>query len=58
MNTVMWRITGPTQFHTDTALLSPSNLIAATGTALSVVMVVVAGALHHRPSLLIDIGLV
>jgi len=57
MNTVVWRITGPTQFHTDTTLLSPSNLIAATGIALSVVMVFVAGALHHRPSLLIDIGL-
>ena len=57
MNTVVWRITGPPQFLTDSALLSPTNLIAATGIALSVAMVFVAGALHHRPNLLIDIGL-
>lgn len=58
MNTVVWRITGPTQFHVSSAVLSPSNLIAATGIALSVVMVFIAGALHHRPNLLIDVGLV
>ncbi len=57
MNTIVWRITGPTRFYTDTALLSPANLITMTGILLSVAMVFVAGALHHRPNLLIDIGL-
>ncbi len=57
MNTVVWRIAGPTRFFTDTALLSPVNLITMTGILLSVAMVFVARALHHRPSLLIDIGL-
>ncbi len=57
MNTVVWRITGPTQSHYDGSLLSPVNLIAATGIAVSVAMVYVAGALHHRPGLLINIGL-
>jgi len=57
MNTVVWRIAGSTRFFADTALLSPANLIILTGILLSVAMVFVAGALHHRPNLLIDIGL-
>jgi serine/threonine-protein kinase len=35
----------------------PGNAIAGTGLVLSVAMVFVAGRLHHRPKLLLDIGL-
>ncbi len=36
----------------------PGNLLAAIGIALSVVMTVTAGKLHHRPQLLLDLSLV
>jgi serine/threonine-protein kinase len=44
--------------HVSGAWPMPGNLIAATGLALSIGMVFVAGYLHNRPQLLLDLGLV
>jgi serine/threonine-protein kinase len=57
MNTVVWRIAGPEGVTLFGELSGRANFIAVAGIGLSLGMVSVAGALHHRPGLLIDIGL-
>ncbi len=57
MNTVVWRLVGPDGASLLGDMSGRANLISVLGIGLSLAMVFVAGALHHRPSLLIDIGL-
>jgi serine/threonine-protein kinase len=57
MNTLVWRTVGPGGASVFGALEGRANLITGVGIGLSLVMVYLAGVLHHRPSLLIDIGL-
>ncbi|MCL7961375.1 MAG: serine/threonine protein kinase [marine benthic group bacterium] len=57
MNTVVWRLVEPDGGALLGQMSGRANLVAVVGIGLSLAMVFVAGALHHRPSLLIDIGL-
>jgi serine/threonine-protein kinase len=57
MNTVVWRVAGPGGASVFGHAGGLANLIPVAGIGLSLAMVQVAGALHHRPTLLIDIGL-
>ena len=57
MNTVVWRLAGPGGESVFGELGSRANLITVAGICLSLAMVPLASALHHRPALLIDVGL-
>jgi serine/threonine-protein kinase len=57
MNTVVLKSLGAVRIDVDPSLIVMENVLTVVGITLSVLMVFVARALHHRPGLLIDIGL-
>jgi serine/threonine-protein kinase len=57
MNTVVWRLTGADGAALLGDMSGRANFIAVVGIVISLAMVFMAGALHHRPALLIDVGL-
>ncbi len=57
MNTVVLKSIGGVRVDVDPSLIAMEHALTVFGIALAVLMVFVARALHHRPGLLIDIGL-
>jgi serine/threonine protein kinase len=57
MNTVVLKSIGGVRVDVDPSLIAMEHALTVFGLALAVLMVFVARALHHRPGLLIDIGL-
>ena len=57
MNTLVLKSIGAVRIDVDPSLIAMEYVLTVVGIALAVLMVFVARALHHRPGLLIDIGL-
>jgi len=57
MNTLVLKSIGGVRVDVDPSLIAMEYVLTVVGIALAVLMVFVARALHHRPGLLIDIGL-
>ena len=57
MNTLVLKSIGAVRVDVDPSLIAMEYVLTVVGIALAVLMVFVARALHHRPGLLIDIGL-